>query len=222
MIKSVSMRLGMLRLSVGLVAATLLLSGCEQIPGPPGPPGEQGPQGERGPPGPPGEQGPRGEPGPQGPPGEPRGPGDGGKLGTRDTVPDVSYEGGTINKEIGVVTLVTGDQVGDPVRIEVRVRDHACEDGDRVSVQVDRGTFWEEIFNGEIFNRWQIRHFDATVGYHYTIVAIALNGTGFKGNCNHADVNSGELFVGYSGRSETATWLAPGGDGSAGVINIVP
>ena len=198
-------------IAVGLLAGALLLLGaCEQIPGPPGPPGEQGPRGERGPQGPPGESG------------RPDDPHDGGTFGTIDTVPDVSYGNGTINKEIGVVTLATGGQVGDPVRIEVRVRDHACEDGDRVSVQIERTTSWEEIFNGEIFNRWQIRHFDATVGYHYTVVAIALNGTGFKGVCDHSDGNSGELFVGYNGRSETTSWIAPGGDGSAGVINIVP
>ena len=147
---------------------------------------------------------------------------DGGRLGTRDTVPEVPYEGGTINDAIGVVTLATGGKVGDPVRIEVGVRDHACEDGDRVSVQVQRTASWEEIFNGEIFNPWQVRYFDATVGYHYTIVAIALNGTGFKGNCSHVDLNSGELRVRYGGHSETTSWFAPGGDGSAGVINIVP
>lgn len=148
---------------------------------------------------------------------------DGGTVGTTTTVPDdIEYQGETLNTEIGVVTLSTDRQPGDQVTIDVSVRDHACEDGDRVSIQVLRDSTWETVFTGEIFNPWQRTSFSATVGYHYTVVAIALNGTGFKGNCDHVDLNSGEMSVSYDGRGETTSWLAPGGSGSAGVINVRP
>ena len=87
---------------------------------------------------------------------------------------------------------------------------------------MERTNSWEVILEGEIFNNWQTRYFNATVGYHYTILAYAVNGTGFKGNCSHIDANSGEMFVGYNGLGEYSRWEAPGGDGSVGVINISP
>ena len=120
------------------------------------------------------------------------------------------------------MTLYTSEPEGTNLTIEVSVRDHECEDGDRVSVRLERTDSWEGIFDGEIFNHWQTRYFSATVGYHYTILAFAVNGTGFKGNCSYADSNTGEMFVGYNDLGEYARWRAPGGDGSVGVINIRP
>ena len=170
---------------------------------------------------------------------------DGGQFGVLDTVPDIPYQGQTLNKAFGVNTLETGESVGTKVRIMVSVRDHQCEDGDIVSIRVRRGSGWEELFNGEILRRWQDQVFEATVGYHYVIVAIAVNGTGYKigietregcgfffnppplntpspGFANFPDLNSGAMRVMYGNRSETAEWEAPGGSGSAGVINVTP
>ena len=170
---------------------------------------------------------------------------DGGHFGVSDTVPDVTYQGETLNKRFGVTTLETGKRVGDKVSIEVSLRDHACEDGDIVSIQIRRASDWEELFNGEILRRWQDRIFEATVGYHYVIIAVAVNGTGYKvgietrdgcgflfdppplntpspGYSNFLDINSGEMRVVYGSSSETARWKAPGGSGSAGVINVTP
>lgn len=143
---------------------------------------------------------------------------DGGRLGTTNSVPSL----GTFNKRLGVVTLAVGGQPGNTVRIEVSVRDHECEDGDNISVRVERSDSWERVFDGEIFNRWQTRYVGVTVGYHYTILAYANNGTGFKGSCGHQDENTGEMFVGHNDRGKTVRWNAPGGGGSVGVVNIVP
>ena len=105
----------------------------------------------------------------------------------------------------------------------VGARDHACEDGDRVEIRIYDGSSWETVFSDEIDNSWQTRIFDATVGYHYTVIAIALNGTGFKGLCSYTDSNTGELRVTYDPDRESITsWRAPGGSASVGVINITP
>ena len=145
-----------------------------------------------------------------------------GGPGVSRRVPDVTYRGNPANKEIGIVDIGTGRRVGDSVTIEFGARDHACEDGDRVEIQVFDGSSWSTVFSGEVFNRWQTGTFSATVGYHYTVIAIALNGTGFKGACSHQDANTGELRVSYGGRDRTTRWRAPGGSASVGVINVTP
>ena len=147
---------------------------------------------------------------------------DGGRAGVATTVPALTYNGNQLNDRIGIVNVETGLQQGQQISIEVSVRDHACEDGDIVEIQVEGVSGWNTIFNGEIFNQAQVRTFDATVGYHYRIIAIAINGTGFKGNCSHADVNTGEMTVRYGNVQANALWEAPGGSGSAGVINVMP
>ena len=106
--------------------------------------------------------------------------------------------------------------------IEVGARDHQCEDGDRVEIRVYDGSSWRTVFSDEINNSWQTRTFDATVGNHYTVIAIALNGTGFKGSCSYRDANTGEMRVSYGGRERTTRWQAPGGSASVGVINVTP
>ena len=145
-----------------------------------------------------------------------------GGPGVSNTVPEVTFRGSPANKEIGIVNIDTGGQVGDTVAVSVGARDHACEDGDRVELQVFDGSSWTTVFNGEIFNHWQDRTFSATVGNHYTVIAIALNGTGFKGPCSYRDANSGEMRVRHGGLSRTTSWRAPGGSASVGVINVTP
>ena len=148
---------------------------------------------------------------------------DGGRLGVATTVPQVTYNGNVLNNRIGIIDLYSGGlQQGHQIDIELSVRDHECEDGDIVAVFVTGLSDWREVFYGEIFNRSQTRTFRATVGYNYTVAAIAINGTGFKGNCSHRDVNTGEMTVRYGGVQERAIWNAPGGSGSAGVINVRP
>jgi hypothetical protein len=145
-----------------------------------------------------------------------------GGLGVLNTVPDVTYRGNPANKEIGVVDLGTARPRDASVAIAVGARDHQCEDGDRVEIRVYDGSSWKTVFSDEITNSWQTRTFDATVGYHYTVIAIALNGTGFKGPCSYADSNTGEMRVSYGGHERTARWSAPGGSASVGVINVTP
>ena len=138
--------------------------------------------------------------------------------GVTDVVPQV----GDYNKALGVMNVATGLPVGAPVRIHVFVRDHECEDGDIVEVGILRGSTREVIFSGEIFNTWQSRTFTAQAGYHYTIVAAAVNGMGDRGDCEVNDVNTGEMYIAYdNNREESAIWRAPGGSGSAGVINVL-
>lgn len=151
---------------------------------------------------------------------------DGGTIGEASEVPTVMYGEESLNKRIGVVNIhADGQPAGATFTINVDVRDHECEDGDQVAILVRRSSDWEEVFRGEILNRWQSRSFTATVGYHYTIAAIALNGTGFKGNCSHADRNTGQMRVYGSGSLaffQYAKWDAPGGSGSVGVVNVIP
>ena len=145
-----------------------------------------------------------------------------GGPGVSNNVPDVTYRGNPANKEIGVVNVGTGRPRGESVAIEVGARDHQCEDGDRVEIRVYDGSSWRTVFSDEINNSWQTRTYAATVGNHYTVIAIALNGTGFKGPCSYADGNTGEMRVSYGGRERTTRWQAPGGSASVGVINVTP
>lgn len=100
--------------------------------------------------------------------------------------------------------------------VEVCVRDYSCEDGDRVKVTVNGLT----VFEGELFNEWACRTVDVHEGRN-RIVLEALNGTGFKGNCAHPDVNTGELRVtGQGGRRSQQRWRHRGGKGSIANLNI--
>lgn len=100
--------------------------------------------------------------------------------------------------------------------VEVCVRDYSCEDGDRVKVTVNGLT----VFEGELFNEWACRTADVHEGRN-RIALEALNGTGFKGNCAHPDVNTGELRVtGQGGRGSSQRWRHRGGKGSIANLNI--
>ena len=102
-----------------------------------------------------------------------------------------------------------------PYDVEVCVRDHQCEDGDRVRVSVN-GT---ALLSGEILNAWNCRSVSLSEGRH-EVELYAVNGTGYKGNCSYADGNTGELRV--TGKaSETQSWRHRGGQGSRASIHVV-
>ena len=99
-------------------------------------------------------------------------------------------------------------------KVRVCVRDHECEDGDRVRVSVNGGS----VFSGEIKNRWACDVVPVNKGKN-RIKLYAVNGTGRKGNCNYADVNTGEIRVeGKNG--ETQSWQHRGGTGSSANIIV--
>ncbi len=104
---------------------------------------------------------------------------------------------------------------GSSGEIEVCVRDHECEDGDKVSVGVEG----RNIFSGEIVNDWACETLEVQAGQSYAVELTALNGTGHKGDCNHADVNTGEIRV-TGENTETQTWRHRGGAGSRARIVV--
>lgn len=98
--------------------------------------------------------------------------------------------------------------------IEVCVRDHECEDGDRIRVSVNGG----RIFSGEIDNDWDCDTVDVSEGDNL-VELYAINGTGRKGNCSYADVNTGEIRV-EGKNTETQSWRHRSGAGSSARIIV--
>ncbi len=93
--------------------------------------------------------------------------------------------------------------------VRICVRDHECEDGDRVRVTVDA----ETVFSGEITSEWSCRDVPINEGNN-RIELRAINGSERKGNCSYADANTGEIRV--EGRNAgTQTWKHRGGAGSS-------
>ena len=104
---------------------------------------------------------------------------------------------------------------GESGTVDICVRDHECEDGDAVSVDVDG----EEIFAGEIVNEPACRTLDVVAGRDYVVELTALNGTGFKGSCNFADANTGEIRVSAL-NAKTQVWRHREGAGSKARIAV--
>lgn len=102
-----------------------------------------------------------------------------------------------------------------PYDVQVCVRDHECEDGDRVRVSING----IELMSEEIFNTWMCRRMTLSEGRH-DIELFAVNGTGYKGeDCSHADANTGEIRV--TGKdSQTQSWRHRGGAGSSADIEV--
>ena len=99
--------------------------------------------------------------------------------------------------------------------LEICVRDHECEDGDEISVDVEGRT----IFSGEIDNDWDCQTLEVRGGESYVVELTALNGTGYKGNCSYIDENTGEIRV--TGENiETQVWRHRGGAGSKARIIV--
>ena len=102
-----------------------------------------------------------------------------------------------------------------PYDVEVCIRDHECEDGDRVRVSVNG----IELMSEEIVNAWMCRTVPLGEGRH-DIELFAVNGTGFKGeDCSHADANTGEIRV-TGEDTQTQSWRHRGGAGSSAGIEV--
>ena len=93
-------------------------------------------------------------------------------------------------------------------KVEVCVRDHECEDGDRVTVSINGSMVLAE----ELYNSWSCATVPVWADKNY-VTMRAVNGTGYKGNCSHRDVNTGEIRVRGSS-SQTQSWRHRGGTGS--------
>ena len=61
--------------------------------------------------------------------------------------------------------------------LKICVRDHECEDGNRIRGEVNG----RSIFSGEIDNDWDCYTLDVWAGESYAVELTALNGTGYKG-----------------------------------------
>ena len=104
---------------------------------------------------------------------------------------------------------------GETGTIDICVRDHECEDGDAIDVDVDG----RNVFSGEIVNDAMCSALEVEAGREYVIELTALNGTGFKGACDFADANTGEIRV--SGlKVETQVWRHRQGAGSQARIVV--
>lgn len=101
-----------------------------------------------------------------------------------------------------------------PYEVQVCVRDHECEDGDRVRVSVNGRV----LLSTEIVNRWFCQEVPLRAGRH-DIELYAINGTGYKGNCSFADGNTGEIRV-TGKNSQTQSWRHRGGKGSSARIVV--
>ena len=86
---------------------------------------------------------------------------------------------------------------------------------DAISVDVEG----RNVFTGELVNAAMCSALEVEPGRDYVIEMTALNGTGFKGACNFADVNTGEIQV--SGLNvDTQVWSHRGGAGSRARIVV--
>ena len=99
--------------------------------------------------------------------------------------------------------------------VEICVRDHECEDGDKISVDVEGRT----IFSGEIVNDWDCQTLDVRGGETYAVEMTALNGTGYKGDCSYRNANTGEIRV-TGENTETQVWRHRSGTGSKARIIV--
>jgi len=104
---------------------------------------------------------------------------------------------------------------GETGTIDICVRDHECEDGDAISVDVEG----RNVFSGELVNEAMCSALEVEAGRDYVIELTALNGTGFKGACNFADANTGEILV-RGLTTETQVWRHREGAGSQARIVV--
>ena len=99
---------------------------------------------------------------------------------------------------------------------ELCVREHECEDGDRISVAVDGA----QVFFGELYNSWSCYTVPVVPGPN-PISMLAVNGTGFKrSSCSQENVNTGEMRV-TGTDSATRSWRHRGGAGSSAQISVL-
>ena len=105
---------------------------------------------------------------------------------------------------------------GETGTIDICVRDHECADGDAIRVDVEG----RNVFAGEIVNEATCSTLEVEAERDYVIELTALNGTGFKGACNFADANTGEILV-RGLNSETQVWRHRQGAGSQARIVVM-
>ena len=103
----------------------------------------------------------------------------------------------------------------DPNVLSICVRDHECEDGDKVSVLVNGNA----LLTAEIAADWQCEDVRLGPGTH-AIELRAVNGTGFKGECSHADINTGEIMVASDREDSVQRWRHRGGAGSSARLRV--
>ncbi len=103
---------------------------------------------------------------------------------------------------------------GSDREIEVCVRDHECEDGDRIEVSVNGDT----VFRGEIDNDWNCETTSVSKGRN-SIKMYAINGSGNKGSCSYADINTGEIRI-KGNNTQSQQWKHRGGKGSSADIIV--
>ena len=156
------------------------------------------------------------------------------RASSSDCARDAENDGGTLGTgsggDFGPFNIYVDRSQGEQAQIAIAIRDHACEDGDIVSVFIGDGYGDRAVFtNTEIFNDWEERLVTVRAGYYYQVRAVAVNGTQEKRGRNcpatggvFPDINSGEMRVRSNYSSEVSSWTAPGGSESAGIINIHP
>ena len=93
-----------------------------------------------------------------------------------------------------------------PLEVDICVRDHLCEDGDRIQVSINGST----AFSGELLNTEQCVTAAVSAGSN-TIELQAVNGAGTNGlYCSDVDANVGQITV-TGGNREMQEWSLMGG-----------
>lgn len=95
-------------------------------------------------------------------------------------------------------------------RVEICVWDDQCQDGDAIRVSVDGASYDVKLRNDRDCRVFRLRR-----GWH-RVDLLALNGTGFEGDCSHTDENTGAIAIGAVGESSSSqSWAHRGGTGSS-------
>ena len=92
------------------------------------------------------------------------------------------------------------------------MRDHQCEDGDAIRVTVNGNV----EFSGELFNEPSCFDVPVQEGEN-SVEMLALNGTGYKGDCLHTNENTGEIQINGGTKQ---SWRHQGGAGSTANLNV--
>ena len=100
--------------------------------------------------------------------------------------------------------------------IRICVRDHSCEDGDRIRLLINGG----EVYIGEIYNEPSC----VIVPVHSeenSLQLYAINGTGGKGNdCSYEPINTGQIII-QGINWESAKWGLSPGSSNFSKVNII-
>lgn len=100
--------------------------------------------------------------------------------------------------------------------VDVCLRDTQCEDGDILDITLNGSA----LIRMELFNTDSCVSIPVSSGTNYLGV-YAVNGTGFKGNCNYSDNNTGEVTVKGITSQKTQVYTVVGGQSSYGELKII-